>query len=57
MNKVQHRIFKAFYFLITSFVLVAPALYNRYPLMYFDSGAYMEMALNFEPSFQVAVAR
>mgnify|MGYP000962050985 CR=1 FL=1 len=55
MNKVQHRIFKAFYFLITSFVLVAPALYNRYPLMYFDSGAYMEMALNFEPSFHRAL--
>ena len=36
--------------LITSLIIIAPALYNRYPLMYFDSGAYMEMSVNLQPS-------
>jgi len=55
MNRIQTAFLKAFYFIITSLVIVAPALYNRYPLMYFDSGAYMEMAANFEPSFHRAL--
>ncbi|MEX2596678.1 MAG: hypothetical protein WEC59_07085 [Salibacteraceae bacterium] len=46
-----HRFFKALYFLITGLIVIAPALYNRYPLMYSDSGAYIEMAAQLEPSF------
>jgi len=42
------------YLVFTGLIVVAPALYNRYPLMYFDSGAYMEMAANLEPSFHRA---
>lgn len=55
MQKIQENLLRFLYFIITSLVIVAPALYNRYPLMYFDSGAYMEMAVNFEPSFHRAM--
>ncbi len=54
MKRIVPILLRAFYFLITSLVVIAPALYNRYPLMYFDSGAYMEMAVNLEPSFHRA---
>lgn len=46
---------RGLYFLFTSLLMIAPALYNRYPLVYFDSGAYMEMAVNLEPSFHRAI--
>ncbi len=52
---LQNRIFQIFYFLITTITVVGPALYNRYPLVYFDSGAYMEMAASLEPSFHRAI--
>jgi hypothetical protein len=42
---------KAFYWIVTSLIVIAPALFNRYPLVYFDSGAYMEMSINLEASF------
>ncbi|MEQ9187945.1 MAG: hypothetical protein RLP15_09425 [Cryomorphaceae bacterium] len=54
MQRILPILLKACYFLITSLAIIAPALYNRYPLMYFDSGAYMEMAANLEPSFHRA---
>lgn len=38
------------YLLLTSLLIIWPALYNRYPLMYFDSGAYMEMSVSMLPS-------
>lgn len=49
-----NNIFKLLYFLATALIIIAPALYNRYPLMYFDSGAYMEMAVKLEPEFHRA---
>jgi hypothetical protein len=42
------------YHAVMALIIVSPALYNRYPLMYFDSGAYMEMAANLLPSFHRA---
>ena len=39
---------------MSSLALIAPALYNRYPLLYFDSGAYIEMSEILEPSFHRA---
>lgn len=42
---------KALYWLITTLIVISPALFNRYPLVYFDSGAYMEMSINLETSF------
>lgn len=55
MTGFQSRLAKSIYFAFTALIIIAPALYNRYPLMYFDSGAYMEMAVNFEPSFHRAL--
>ncbi|MDC1221251.1 hypothetical protein N8Z47_01125 [Salibacteraceae bacterium] len=52
---LQNRIYQIVYFLITTLIVVGPALYNRYPLVYFDSGAYMEMAASLEPSFHRAI--
>lgn len=49
LNAVQLK--KAFYWLVTTLIVIAPALFNRYPLVYFDSGAYMEMSINLETSF------
>jgi hypothetical protein len=49
------KFYQALYMLTTGMIVVGPAWYNRYPLMYFDSGAYMEMAVNFEPSFHRAI--
>ncbi len=43
------------YLFTTGMIVVGPAWYNRYPLMYFDSGAYMEMAVNLEPSYHRAL--
>ncbi|MEZ4722888.1 MAG: hypothetical protein R2813_13525 [Flavobacteriales bacterium] len=43
------------YHLMMTFLIIAPALYNRYPLVYFDSGAYMEMSVNLMPSFHRAI--
>lgn len=40
-----------FYWVVTTLTVIAPALYNRYPLVYFDSGAYLEMSINLEPSY------
>jgi hypothetical protein len=55
---IAHKAFIKFYhllyILITGMLLVWPAWYNRYPLVYFDSGAYMEMAVNMDPSFHRA---
>lgn len=51
----KEKILKALYFIVTSLIVIAPALYNRYALVYFDSGAYMEMAVSFEPSFHRAI--
>lgn len=42
---------RGLYFLLTSLIIIAPALYSRYPLVYFDSGAYMEMAVGLDPAF------
>lgn len=47
----QRDIYRGLYFLVTMLIMVAPMLYNRYPLVYFDSGAYMEMAVGLDPSF------
>ncbi|MBT3648620.1 MAG: hypothetical protein HN542_10310 [Flavobacteriales bacterium] len=55
MRNLSSVLAQGFYFLITSLIIIAPALYNRYPLMYFDSGAYMEMANILEPSFHRAM--
>ncbi len=51
----RENILQSLYFLITSLIVIGPALYNRYPLVYFDSGAYMEMAVSLEPSFHRAI--
>lgn len=48
------KLYHVLYLLITGLLLIWPAWYNRYPLVYFDSGAYMEMAVNMEPSFHRA---
>jgi hypothetical protein len=45
------KIKQALYWLGTTLIVIAPALYNRYPLVYFDSGAYLEMSINLESSF------
>jgi hypothetical protein len=54
-QKSKDQIAKAIYFLVTTLVVIGPALYNRYPLVYFDSGAYMEMAANLLPSYHRAL--
>jgi len=46
---------KILYFIITILILVAPALYNRYPLVYFDTGAYLERAVDFIPPFDRSI--
>ena len=51
----KDRIAHYLYLFVTTLIIVAPALYNRYPLVYFDSGAYMEMAASLEPSFHRAI--
>ncbi len=52
---LSNRLYQIIYFLVTSVIVIGPALYNRYPLVYFDSGAYMEMAASLEPSFHRAI--
>jgi len=52
---VKQGIGRVLYFIGTTLLIVAPAFYNRYPLMYFDSGAYMEMAATLQPSFHRAL--
>lgn len=51
----MNRIKQILYWVGTTLIVIAPALYNRYPLVYFDSGAYMEMSINLEPSFHRAL--
>lgn len=46
---------RAAYLLATTLILIAPALYNRYPLVYFDTGAYLERAVDLQAPFDRAI--
>jgi len=39
------------YFLVTALLICGPAFFNRFPLIYFDSGAYIGGAFTFDPAF------
>ncbi|GAB4382403.1 MAG: hypothetical protein Kow0075_14250 [Salibacteraceae bacterium] len=46
---------KLIYVTMGALVLLIPAFFNRYPLVYFDTGVYLEMAVSLEPSFHRSI--
>ncbi len=44
--KLFNKVFKIIYFLFSSLIISGPALYNGYPIMYFDSSNYINQSIS-----------